>query len=106
MNEQTGKTKVIKIKSSGNLVKEIQASIDELGGIESFFQSGDVVTLKPNLNSADPYPASSDPEFIRALGEVILTAGISKLKFVESSMFRLKTRSVAEETGLLAVAED
>jgi uncharacterized protein (DUF362 family) len=83
----------------------VNTTLNLLGGIGRFVQSGDVVTIKPNLNTADPYPASSDPEFIYALGEAILDAGVSKIKIVESSMFRLKTREVAQRTGLLEVAE-
>jgi uncharacterized protein (DUF362 family) len=83
----------------------ITTALNLLGGVGRFVQSGDVVTLKPNLNTADPYPASSDPAFIHALGNIILDAGVSRIKIVESSMFRLKTREVARENGLLDVAE-
>ncbi len=83
----------------------IITALNLLGGMDRYVQSGDVVTIKPNLNTADPYPASSDPEFIQALGEAILDAGASRIKIVESSMFRLKTREVAQKIGLLEVAE-
>ncbi len=97
--------RVAKVRVEQSVRDGINTAFNLLGGVGRFVQSGDVVTIKPNLNTADPYPASSDPEFIHALGEAILDAGASKIRIVESSMFRLKTREVAQETGLLEVAE-
>ena len=48
-----------------NLKESIKASVDLIGGFKEAIEPGDTVTIKPNLNTADPYPASSDPEFIR-----------------------------------------
>lgn len=98
-------TQVARVRVEQSVKDGVNTALNLLGGMGRFVQSGDVVTIKPNLNTADPYPASSDPEFIQALGEAILDAGASKIKIVESSMFRLKTREVARETGLLEVAE-
>ncbi len=90
--------------------KDIRGAIDKavglLGDFGSFIKRGDTVTIKPNLNTADPYPASSDPLFIKALGEAILEAGASKLKIMDSSTIRTSTRKVAEKIGLTPVAED
>ncbi|MFW9981839.1 MAG: DUF362 domain-containing protein, partial [Candidatus Thorarchaeota archaeon] len=62
--------------------------------------------IKPNLNTADPYPASSDPAFIKALGEELLDAGASKLEIIDSSTIRVSTRGVATQIGLDIVADD
>jgi uncharacterized protein (DUF362 family) len=95
---------VSKVNAGPDLKLTIQKSIDLLGGIEKVISPGDKVTIKPNLNTSDPYPASSDPAFIKALCEVILDSGASKIEIMESSMMRLSTRSVAEETGMMKVA--
>ncbi|MHA1781462.1 MAG: DUF362 domain-containing protein [Candidatus Thorarchaeota archaeon] len=95
---------VSQVDVSSDLKESIRNALALIGGVDSFVQPGDIITLKPNLNSADPYPASSDSSFIQALGEVFLEAGASKLRIVESAMFGTSTRKVAMKTGLLDVA--
>lgn len=102
---RNGRHLVSKVPADGNLKTALEKSIELLGGINEVISDGDKVTIKPNLNTADPYPASSDPDFIKALGEVILEAGASKLEIVDSSRMRLSTRTIAEEIGLDKVAE-
>jgi uncharacterized protein (DUF362 family) len=97
---------VSKVMVNGNLRKTIKKSIDLIGGLESIVHSGDVVTLKPNLNTADPYPASSDPEFIKILSELIFDAGADQLRIIDSSTLYMSTRHVAKEIGLIKVAEE
>ncbi len=82
----------------------ITTAIDAIGGIDRVIQPGDRVTIKPNLNTSDPYPASSDPAFIQAIGELALEAGAAKIEIIEDSMFRLSTREVAQTVGIEEVA--
>lgn len=90
--------------------ESLRASIDTavklIGGFHRIIDPGDVVTIKPNMNTADPYPASSDPQFIKALGEAVLDAGAGKLRIIESSMTGKTTREVAAKIGLTPVAEE
>ncbi len=99
-----GKFLVGKAGDSGDLKESIKRAVDLIGGFERSINQDDVVTIKPNLNTADPYPASSDPAFIKALGELLLEHGASRLRIIESSTLRLKAREVAEKTGLAQVA--
>jgi uncharacterized protein (DUF362 family) len=87
-----------------NLLSSIDAAVKLIGGFRGIIDPGDDVTIKPNMNTADPYPASSDPQFIKALGEAILDAGAGKLRIIESSMTRKTTRDVAAKIGLTPVA--
>ncbi len=103
---KNGRLLVSKVRAGKDLKTSVKHAIDLIGGLEKVIESGDKVTIKPNLNTADPYPASSDPLFIKALGEVILDAGASKLEIIDSSTMRLSTRSVAQKIGLDAVASD
>ena len=91
---------------TGDLKESIQSVVDSIGGFSKVIEPGDKVTIKPNLNTADPYPGSSDPEFIKALGELILEAGASKLEIIDSSTLRVSTREVAQKIGLDVVADD
>jgi uncharacterized protein (DUF362 family) len=101
-----GRFLVGKVIADVDLKTSIQRAIDLIGGFDKVISNGDKVTIKPNLNTADPYPASSDPAFIKALGEVILEAGASKIQIMESSTMRTSSRGVAQKIGLDVVAED
>jgi uncharacterized protein (DUF362 family) len=101
-----GKYLVSKVQVMGNLHDAVEQSVRLIGGFERVISQDDTVTIKPNLNTADPYPASSDPLFIKALGELVLDAGAEKLKIIDSSTLRLPTRKVAESIGLTRVAQD
>ena len=97
---------VSKIQASDNLKADIKKAVELIGGLDQLIQPGDLVTIKPNMNTADPYPASSDADFIQALGEVLLDAGAGKLQIMDASTQRVCTRDVGEEIGLCDVAVD
>ncbi|TFH08718.1 MAG: DUF362 domain-containing protein [Candidatus Thorarchaeota archaeon] len=101
-----GKFLVSKTPVGENLKSAIRTAVDLIGGFDKVISQNDVVTIKPNLNTADPYPASSDPMFIKALGELLLDAGAGKLKIIESSTMRLSARKVSDTVGLTAVANE
>ena len=100
-----GRFLVGKSKVMGDLKTAVLEAVNLIGGFEKVIRPGEVVTVKPNLNTADPFPASSDPTFIKTLGECILDAGADKLRFIESSTLYVKSRKVAISTGLADVAE-
>jgi uncharacterized protein (DUF362 family) len=100
-----GQFLVSRVPAQRNLRASIDTAVKLIGGFRSIINPGDVVTIKPNMNTEDPYPASSDPRFIKALGEAVLDAGAGKLRIIESSMTRKTTRKVAEKIGLTPVAE-
>ena len=104
---QEGQFLVSKVSagSDRSLKEVIKRAIDAIGGLDKVVEHGNKVTIKPNLNTADPYPASSDLAFIEALVELVLEAGASKVEIVESSMMRLSTREVAEKVGIVGVAD-
>jgi uncharacterized protein (DUF362 family) len=104
MNEE--RYLVGKVVAQKDLKTSIQQAVDLIGGLKKVISDGDKVTIKPNLNTADPYPASSDPNFIKALGEVIMEAGASKIEIIESSTMRVSTRGVAQKVGLDVVADE
>ncbi|MFW9830758.1 MAG: DUF362 domain-containing protein [Candidatus Thorarchaeota archaeon] len=97
---------VSKVSASENLRASIDQAVKLIGGFSDIIQKGDLVTIKPNLNTADPYPASSDADFIQALGEALLDAGAGKLQIMDASTQRVCTRDVGEAIGLCDVAMD
>lgn len=58
---------VTKVKTTTDLLKGIQKALEPLGGMKAFAKAGEKVFLKPNFNTSDPFPASSDLNFLRAV---------------------------------------
>ena len=92
-------SKIVKIKclSTKDLKKSINGAVAGIGGWQKFIRKGDKVLLKPNFNTADPYPASSDPEFIKAVIELVLASGAGKIIIADSSTMMAKTKKVMRQ---------
>lgn len=78
----------------------IKSAVFDLGGFEQFIKSGERILIKPNVNTADPFPASSDPAFIRAVVELVLESGAGEVVVGDSSTFYQNTRHNFETLGL------
>ena len=88
-----------KIACGSDLKGSILKAVDLIGGFGKVIEKGDEVLLKPNYNSADPPPASTDPAFLNTLIELLYEQGASKVIVGESSMQTLSTKNVMEHTG-------
>ena len=93
--EQVGKTKVRE-----NLKQSILQTVDLIGGFEKFVERGDTVFLKPNFNTADPFPASTDPAFLRAVVELVYDFGAGAVIIGDASTMSANTRQVMEKLGI------
>ena len=88
--------------------RDIRASVNKaialLGHLGTAIERGDRVLVKPNFNSPDPYPGSTDLGFLRAVIEILLEAG-AKVTIGESSggIWR-PTRSVFQKLGVFELA--
>lgn len=101
------KALVSKVKASPDLKGSIRKAVDLIGGLEKVVSSGDKVIVKPNFNSDDPFPASSDPEFVKAAVSLLYDAGASQVVIIESSgMPWLPTRNVLDKMGMLKAAKE
>lgn len=89
--------KVSKITCSENLKESIRAAVNEIGGFEQYINSKDIVLLKPNFNTADPPPASTDIEFLKAAVQLIGERNPQKIIIGESSTMFASTQQVMEE---------
>lgn len=95
---------ITKTKTTDNLSNDIKNALADLGGMAKFIKEGDKVFIKPNFNTSDPPPASSDIDFIRAvlkevgkqnpsqiiLGEAPTFFGHTKKYFQEKNPFMLE----------------
>lgn len=104
--KSNGKVLVSKIAVTDDLKASIFKAVDLIGGFAKVIEKGDTILLKPNYNSGDPPPASSEPEFVRAAIELLYEHGAGKVILGESSMQTLSTRHVMEATGTLAKVKD
>jgi uncharacterized protein (DUF362 family) len=93
-----------KIYASEDLKATIDRVVATMGGFDKVVARGDTVLLKPNLNTADPPPASSDPLFVKALIELLFDYGATRVVLGESSTLTASTRRVLASTGMLEVA--
>jgi uncharacterized protein (DUF362 family) len=100
-----GRPLVSKVAYEGNLKESIELSVSLVGGIKKLVKKGDIILLKPNYNTADPYPGSSDPEFIKAVIAMLYKAGAGKVILGERTAF-LHSRKVLEQAGIVKVAEE
>ncbi|MFQ6050052.1 MAG: DUF362 domain-containing protein, partial [Candidatus Paceibacterales bacterium] len=89
--------KVAKVKVEENLKESIAEAVNLVGGFEQFINSGEVVLLKPNFNTADPPPASTDLEFLKAVTELVYDCGAKIVMIGDSSTMSLNTRRVMEK---------
>ena len=69
---------------AGDLEASLVKAIDLLGGLGKLVNPGDRVMVKPNFNSPDPYPGSTDLVFLQAVVELLTAAG-ARVQVGESS---------------------
>jgi uncharacterized protein (DUF362 family) len=90
--------KVIKKEVKNDLKETIFSAMQELGGFKKFIKKGETVLIKPNFNTADPFPASTDYEFLKSVVELIYEECDPKVVMIgESSTMSLNTRKIIEK---------
>ena len=104
--KKDGEVLVSRVLNVSNLKKSILKSVNLIGGFNKTVEKGDEILLKPNFNTGDAPPGSSDPDFVKAVIELLYEHGAGKVILGESSMLRLSTRKVLQETGMMEKAEE
>jgi len=92
--------KVSKVKFEGNLREVILKAVNLIGGFEKFIKKGEVVLIKPNFNTADPFPASTDFEFLKEVVKLIYEREPKLVMIGESSTMTLNTKKVMDKLGI------
>lgn len=93
-------SQVSKIKTNNNLKKAIQEAVQGIGGFEKFIKKGDTVFLKPNFNTADPFPASSDFEFLKEVSILMYENGAKSVILGDSSTIHARTNTVMKKLNI------
>lgn len=74
-----GKTLLSKVAATRDLKYDVLRAVNLIGGFDKVINEGDRVLLKPNYNSPDPPPASSDLRFLKAIVELLFEHGAGKV---------------------------
>jgi len=101
-----GMALVSQIRCDGDLRYEIDQAVAAIGGFSKLVDPGDTILVKPNFNTADPPPASSDPEFVRAIIELLYEYGARQVVLGESSMIGLSTQETLHKAGMIQAAQE
>jgi uncharacterized protein (DUF362 family) len=75
---------IARINAGDNIRQSVDQALASLGPLNTVISRGDKVMVKPNFNSEDPPPASTDLLFLKAIIEVLLELG-AKVTVGESS---------------------
>lgn len=99
-----GQVTLAKVTANGDIRASVDRAIALLGHLGQAIGRGDRVLVKPNFNSPDPYPGSTDLVFLRAVLELLLEAG-ARVTIGESSggIWR-PTRNVFRKLGVFELA--
>jgi len=95
---------VAKVKAKEDIRLTIEQTMALLGNLQQAIGKGDRVLVKPNFNSSDPFPASTDLTFLQSVIELVLEAG-AKVTIGECSggVWR-PTRKVFNQLGVPELA--
>ena len=98
---ETGRLSEVFILKTSDRAVGIRKLLSQFG-LEGY--SDKSVALKANFNSADPFPASTHPDTLRAIVEVLKEAKVGGMTLTERSGMGV-TKRVLEEMGVFELAE-
>jgi uncharacterized protein (DUF362 family) len=93
---------VVRPAAFPSLRAAVARAIALAGGL-SFVRPGQSVLLKPAVNSGKAYPATTDPEIVYAVAELVKEAGGRPL-VADRTMFLRSTEAAFRKTGILDAA--
>jgi len=99
-----GKALVARVGAGGNIKESVEKCMALLGGLGEAISRGDKVLVKPNFNSPDPFPGSTDLAFLRAVVELLLEAGATVTIGESAGGIWRPTSNVFRELGLFELA--
>lgn len=91
---------VSRVSGVSELRPAVERCLDLLGGLEQAIRSGERVLVKPNFNSPDPYPGSTDLAFLRVVLELLKDAGAQVFVGEGAGGIWRPTRNTVEKLGV------
>jgi len=96
----SGQALVAKVIAGSDIRASLDKVITLLGNLGQAIRGGDKVLVKPNFNSPDPYPGSTDLVFLRAVIELLLEAGARVTVGESSGGIWRPSRNVFRKLGI------
>ncbi len=97
---------VSKVHVSGDVKPAVEQCLELLGGLDRAIHGGEKVLVKPNFNSPDPFPGSTDLGFLRAALELLEDTGAEIIVGESAGGLWRPTRNTAAKLGALDLLED
>ncbi len=97
------------VQGTGNqneVPEMVRRSIDLLGGLEKIDIKGRNVLIKPNTNSNNPHPASTNPIVVGTIVKMLFESGANKVTVGDSSNLNNNTKDVMHDQGIQKAVED
>ena len=100
-----GKPIVSKVSAGKDIRKSVDQALELLGPLTLGISRGDKVLVKPNFNSDDPPPASTDLVFLKVMIEILLELGARVTVGESSGAIWRPTRNVFSKLHLPELAK-
>lgn len=80
-------------------LEAVNRAIELAGGFD-FVQPGDSVLIKPAMNSANPFPATTDPAVVSLVVELCAQKGAARVVVADKPFFLKSASAVFERSGI------
>ncbi len=94
---------LVGIARAGTVDEAVRAAVAVTSGL-GFIAAGDTVLLKPNLNSGDPFPYSTNPEVVAAVVDMVRERGATRVIIADRSNPAYDTIDAMQRAGIYDVA--
>jgi len=90
----------------GDSVRDAVTQAVGLAGGLSFIKPGQTVLVKPNVNSADPYPGTTNPQVLYEVVRLVWERDPRRVVVGDRSWYRETTRNCMKKTGIYDAATE
>ena len=99
---------VVSVVRGETAPEAVRNAVELIGGIQKIVRRGDKVFIKPNLvvPLVKESGATTDPEVVRAVIQLVRDAGASQIKVGDAPFFFYKSRRAFEATGTQKVVDE
>jgi uncharacterized protein (DUF362 family) len=103
---EDGEPLVSKVRVSHDVEDGVERCFELLGGLERRIRPGDKLLVKPNFNSPDPFPGSTDLGFLRAVLELLKDTGADIVVGESAGGLWRPTANTVAKLGALDLLKD
>jgi len=103
---EDGQPVVAKVLVSDGVKPAVGRCLDLLGGLDRAIHRGERVLVKPNFNSPDPYPGSTELGFLRGVLELLQDVGADIVVGESAGGLWRPSRNVAAKLGALDLLKE